>query len=187
MGKEPEFILDMKTVYGAVTSTSTADTPTPAETLEEIMSYKETPVHLLRRAGREIASMQVKYFSYPLHPNVVHESRLVVVPSCVNDFSYPVEVHELRLAKEKKLPLIAEFWESVMSSEKRKMTTISERTTLLEEHATTVVKLTSQQDQIIREKFTSHLEAEGRATNTRKSGRRTFKRDDPQEKKGELC
>ncbi|CAG8564355.1 1053_t:CDS:10, partial [Acaulospora morrowiae] len=48
------------------------------------------------------------------------------------------EVHELRLAvKEKKLPLIAEFWESVMSSEKRKMGTISERTTLLEEHATT--------------------------------------------------
>ncbi|CAG8650015.1 5785_t:CDS:2, partial [Paraglomus occultum] len=62
--------------------------------------------------------------------------------------------------KEKKLLLIAEFWESAMSSEKRKMATISEHMTLLEEHATMVVKLTSQQDQIIREKFTSHLEAE---------------------------
>ena len=36
--------------------------------LTEIMSCKETPEHLLRRAGRAIVSMQVKYFSYPITP-----------------------------------------------------------------------------------------------------------------------
>ncbi|CAG8507582.1 1927_t:CDS:10 [Diversispora eburnea] len=56
--------------------------------------------------------------------------------------------------------VLVKFWESATSSQKRKFTTISERATLMEEHATTVLKLTSQQDQLIREKFTSHLENE---------------------------
>ncbi|KAF0432781.1 hypothetical protein F8M41_005159 [Gigaspora margarita] len=38
-----------------------------------------------------------------------------------------------------------------------KVETISERTTLMEEHATTVLKITSQQDRFIRENFTSYL------------------------------
>ncbi|RHZ84670.1 hypothetical protein Glove_78g40 [Diversispora epigaea] len=59
---------------------------------------------------------------------------------------------------EKKSSLVVEFWENVTSLQKRKVETISERATLMEEHATTILKITSQQDQLIRENFTSRLE-----------------------------
>ncbi|CAG8596064.1 10215_t:CDS:2, partial [Diversispora eburnea] len=86
-----------------------------------------------------------------------HERYAHNLTSIISYREAPVDLVKLVSRKEKKSPLIEEFWKNVTSTQKRKLETISEHTTLMEEHATTVVKLTSQQDQIIREKFTSCL------------------------------
>ncbi|CAG8714677.1 9400_t:CDS:2, partial [Funneliformis caledonium] len=88
-------------------------------------------------------------------PDYSREVPLDGVTACVQSSNTPDYGQK---CKEKKSMLIIEFWESATSTEKRKLTAISERTMLMEEHATAVMNLTSQQDRIIREKFTRNLE-----------------------------
>ncbi|PKY24708.1 hypothetical protein RhiirB3_472125 [Rhizophagus irregularis] len=55
---------------------------------------------------------------------------------------------------EKKSASVNEFWDSSALLQKRKITTIVERTALLEEHTTNVMASTFKQDLIVREEFT---------------------------------
>ncbi|CAI2169087.1 20006_t:CDS:2, partial [Funneliformis geosporum] len=61
---------------------------------------------------------------------------------------------DLRLVmNEKKSELVKDFWKNAMSSQKRKVTAISEHTVLMEEHTTNVVSSVFQQDQIVRGEY----------------------------------
>ncbi|CAB5211477.1 unnamed protein product [Rhizophagus irregularis] len=58
---------------------------------------------------------------------------------------------------EKKSQLVKDFWEGAISSQKRKVATIHERTALMEEHTTGVANSVFQQDQVVREKYMRRL------------------------------
>ncbi|CAG8692045.1 13609_t:CDS:2, partial [Acaulospora morrowiae] len=60
----------------------------------------------------------------------------------------------LRFSSEKKSDLVNEYWDSFMLLQKRKFTTIAERTALLEEHTTNVMASMFKQDLIVRDDFT---------------------------------
>ncbi|CAG8536323.1 17167_t:CDS:2, partial [Acaulospora morrowiae] len=87
-------------------------------------------------------------------------SSLDGVSSCVQLPSTPDfvrGVYEFRLGWFRpcnhELCLLNEFWDSSMLLQKRKLTTIAERTALLEEHTTNVMASTFKQDLIVREEF----------------------------------
>ncbi|CAG8488102.1 23485_t:CDS:2 [Dentiscutata erythropus] len=141
--------------------------------LTKILSWKEVPTNLLAQSIKALESFQVSTVTCSLDgvaacvqsPSTpdgsweVFKLRLGVVSSygvaaCVQSPSTPDGSWEM--FGEKRSPIVTEFWES-FTMQKRKYTAISERTTVLE-HATAVLKITSQQDQLIREGFTSTLE-----------------------------
>ncbi|CAG8587945.1 17262_t:CDS:2 [Acaulospora colombiana] len=68
-------------------------------------------------------------------------------------FNYPAPLISFG-SSEKKSELVNEFWDSSMLLRKRKLTTIAERTALMEVHTKNVMTSTFKQDLIVREEIT---------------------------------
>ncbi|CAB4462678.1 unnamed protein product [Rhizophagus irregularis] len=67
---------------------------------------------------------------------------------------FSTKLFTISTTSEKKSASVNEFWDSSALLQKRKITTIVERTALLEEHTTNVMASTFKQDLIVREEFT---------------------------------
>ncbi|CAG8725082.1 16036_t:CDS:10, partial [Gigaspora margarita] len=70
--------------------------------------------------------------------------------------------------KEKKSAAVVEFWANALSSQKRKFEALSERSAILEEHVNTIMKISSQQEIIVREDFTNQLENKAGSSSSQK-------------------